>query len=722
MKSVAIVGGGPGGLFTAQILADKCGNLCKATIFEASDRLGGKLITRSFKTAPILYEAGVAEFYDYSQFSTDPIRELIERLGLLTVPMAGNAVIIGDKILNTDKDISKKLGPETLAAIDKFHELCEEQLSAEDYYESYWRDENKHAWSNTTFAEVLDTVQDETARRYLETAVHTDVAAPPHLTNAMNGAKNVLMDNDEYLRLYSIVGGNERLVQRLAETTSAEIVKNSLVTKVAKKGERYRIYFRQDGKTSHRDFDYIVMALPNSWLQAIDFEGRKLRMALDAHLAHYDRPAHYLRVTGLFKEPFWRDKVDGSYFMQDVFGGACLYDEGSRHPSRKFGSLAWLIAGTEAMAMANLDDETIIKRVLDSLPKPLAHGRDMLIEAHVHRWLATVNAIPGGNPGHELIQRHRPEPTEHPGLFTVGDYIFDSTVNAAYDSADFATDIIMTELRAAKYGIAEDDLVPSADNDDALGAGYHDEYAADKTYEDSYAEYFDEHYTADLIKTIWGQKPPYKLLDVGSATGITIELFDRIGVEAWGIENSAHIHARTAEKWKHRNILGDVRSMPFEDNSFDYVYDTCLCYLPDEDLDKAISELFRVVRKGVFFGSITSDMTKEVIEYHELFWGIQSLMTTWQWSERFMKNGFRMAINDPKVLKKVWKSECQANEGDYHWYPDAKTMRMCFFSKPADAMAIAKVADKSASKSVVRSAAKSISRPQGKLSGKLVGK
>jgi SAM-dependent methyltransferase len=122
--------------------------------------------------------------------------------------------------------------------------------------------------------------------------------------------------------------------------------------------------------------------------------------------------------------------------------------------------------------------------------------------------------------------------------------------------------------------------------------------------------------------------------------------------------------------------------MPFEDNAFDYVYDTCLCYLPDEDLDKAISELFRVVRKGVFFGGITSDMTKEVIEYHELFRGVQSLMTTWQWSERFMKNGFRMAINDPKVLKKAWKIECQSNEGDYPWYPDAKTMRMCFYTKP----------------------------------------
>lgn len=683
MKRVAIVGGGPGGLFTAQILADKCGDLCQATIFEASDRLGGKLVTRTFKSAPmVLYEAGVAELYDYSQFGSDPVRELAERLGLLTVPMSGDTVILGDKILNTDGDIRRKLGAETLSAIDAFHDMCEREISAEDYYESYWRDENRHPWSTKTFGDILDTIPDETARRYIATAVHTDVAAPPHLTNAMNGAKNVLMDHDEYLRLYSIVGGNERLVQRLAETTAAEVIKNAPVSRVAKEGERYRLWYRHDGKTAHRDFDYVVFALPNTWLQNIDFDGRKLRTALDAHLAHYDHPAHYLRVSCLFKEPFWRSKIKGSYFMQDVFGGACLYDEASRHPGKKYGSLGWLIAGTAALAMTNLSDQQIIDRVIDSLPKPLAEGRDLLLEGYVQRWVGTVNALPGGNPGHDLLQRHRPEPSEHSGLLTVGDYIFDSTVNATYDSADFATDLIMTELRDQKYRPDGDELAPSAANAHALGADYHDAYANDKTYEESYAEYFDERYNADLIKVIWGDKAPYKLLDVGSATGITIELFDRIGIECWGIENSAHIHARTLEKWKHRNFLGDVRNLPFEDNAFDYVYDTCLCYLPDEDLDQAISELFRVVRKGVFFGGITSDMTKEVIEYHELFDGVQSLMTAWQWSERFMKNGFRMAINDPKVLKKVWRIECQSNEGDYPWYPDAKTMRMCFYSKP----------------------------------------
>ena len=54
----------------------------RITIFEASGRLGGKVLTPSFTAAPVRYEAGAAEFYDYSPVGADPLRELVSALGL----------------------------------------------------------------------------------------------------------------------------------------------------------------------------------------------------------------------------------------------------------------------------------------------------------------------------------------------------------------------------------------------------------------------------------------------------------------------------------------------------------------------------------------------------------------------------------------------------------------------------------------------------------------
>ena len=166
------------------------------------------------------------------------------------------------------------------------------------------------------------------------------------------------------------------------------------------------------------------------------------------------------------------------------------------------------------------------------------------------------------------------------------------------------------------------------------------------------------------------------------ANGLTLQRFARKKVDAWGIEYSPYIYARTPAAWRARNIYGDVRKLPFDDGFFDFVYETCLCYLPEADLDTAIAELFRVCRVGVFFGSITTDMTKEVIEAYELFEGVQTFSTLWEWSERFVRNGFRVATADFRVLQRAWKIEVEVNEGDFAWYPDMESMRYCFYVMP----------------------------------------
>src|SRR5882762_9586314 len=122
MMRIAIVGGGPGGLLTSYLLKEYCAGLCELTLFEAGPRLGGKVVTEQFKAAPVPYEAGVAELYDYSHFGPDPVKQLIKKLGLTTVRMNGPTVILGDVILRNNRDIRRHFGTKTLEALQAFHQ------------------------------------------------------------------------------------------------------------------------------------------------------------------------------------------------------------------------------------------------------------------------------------------------------------------------------------------------------------------------------------------------------------------------------------------------------------------------------------------------------------------------------------------------------------------------------------------------------------------------
>ena len=682
MKRIGIVGGGPGGLFTAYLLQELLGSAAEITVFEASARLGGKVLTQKFSKTGSLFEAGVAELYDYSHYGPDPLKLLVEKLGLKTLPMAGPAVILGDTVIADAGDIEQRLGGRSAAAVDTFYRECEKLCSPADYFDDRCQDDNNHPWANLSLNEILDRIPDEAARRYVETAIHSDVATEPHLTSALNGLKNVLMEDPRYMSVYAIAGGIERLIESLREKLTARLCLNTSVVTVARDNAGYRLAVGTPDELEWHSFDIVVIALPDYWLSRLCWQEPDLGHTIQKHIAHYDRPAHYLRITGLFEQPFWRSSVAGSYFMQDAFGGCCLYDESARYPDANgHGVLSWLLAGSTALTLSNLPDERLIAMALQSLPAPLAAGRNLFIEGRVHRWVGTINGLPGGNPVHENIRRHQPSLANDPGLFLVGDYLFDSTLNGVIDSADFVARTILTNVTRENYlaTLSNDSVAPVMN---AVPDDYFDEYASDASYSQTFEEYFCEDWTCDLIEAVWGRKPPYKLLDCGSANGLTLEAFARKNVEAWGIENNRYIHAQTPANWLSRNLAGDVCELPFPDGSFDFVYETCLCYLPPERIDRAIQELFRVCRIGVYCGSISTDMTKELIDEEDLLYGVRTFGTMLEWAEHYQRNGFRLAIGDPEVLERVWQIELESNAGYHTWYPDPETMRYCFFSKP----------------------------------------
>jgi FAD dependent oxidoreductase len=187
---VAIVGGGPGGLSSAWSLA---GNSIKITILETR-------VTGSFAGAG-LYEAGVAEIYDYSALGPDPLRELIEQdLHLQIKHIRGGGCILDGNVLARADTLADSYGTGTRDIAKAFRVQCASLLSPQDFYKSVREADNSHPWVNRTVEKFLATeIEDEVARRYIRVMSHSDVAAPPHLTNGLNFLKNVLIDVDGYL-------------------------------------------------------------------------------------------------------------------------------------------------------------------------------------------------------------------------------------------------------------------------------------------------------------------------------------------------------------------------------------------------------------------------------------------------------------------------------------------------------------------------------------------
>jgi SAM-dependent methyltransferase len=107
-----------------------------------------------------------------------------------------------------------------------------------------------------------------------------------------------------------------------------------------------------------------------------------------------------------------------------------------------------------------------------------------------------------------------------------------------------------------------------------------------------------------------------KILDCGAGGPLPpLALFHQHGFDAWGIDISAEQLRRAQAFCNERGLdvhlqRGDMRQIPFEDGTFDFVYEQyALCHLTHRDTAAAIGEMRRVLKPGglCFLGVISRE-------------------------------------------------------------------------------------------------------------------
>jgi len=115
---------------------------------------------------------------------------------------------------------------------------------------------------------------------------------------------------------------------------------------------------------------------------------------------------------------------------------------------------------------------------------------------------------------------------------------------------------------------------------------------------------------------------PGKILDCGAGGPVPpLALFQAAGFEAWGIDTSGP-QLELAEQFGRRQGIelhlrrGDMRQIPFEDGTFDCVYEHySMCHLNKPDTALAVREMHRVLKpQGLaFLGFISTDCWPKAI-------------------------------------------------------------------------------------------------------------
>jgi oxygen-dependent protoporphyrinogen oxidase len=222
-------------------------------------------------------------------------------------------------------------------------------------------------------------------------------------------------------RMFSFADGMEELPLALARALGDAVWPRTDVRCVRRTPEGWELVVARGGDVRAEAFAAVIAALPADPLAALVFEGVPRPRGL-AGLAEIEHPpvvsvftgharadvAHPLDGFGVLVPEVERGKILGTLFSSSLFPG--------RAPAGHVG-LTTFVGGTRQPELAQLDDDALLRVVLDELGRLLGvHGRPACV--HLRRW---PRAIPQYTLHHgRHLDAMAAFEAEAPGLFLGG--------------------------------------------------------------------------------------------------------------------------------------------------------------------------------------------------------------------------------------------------------------------------------------------------------------
>src|SRR5215217_5487736 len=334
-RSIIVVGAGLAGLTAAAELQN---DGARVTVFEAQDRVGGRVLTMRDAFADAQHAEGGADFIDEEH---EAIKQMAAeyRLKLRPILKQGFAFV---PYHAPPRSSQRPFSGEVLwrKLSDKLCPLVQAYRRVEERWDSAVAE----SLASRSVAQWLDDQKADRKLRAMVRGLRGFFLADPEELSLLALVDQLASDVPGQEPMYRIEGGNDRLPDALAVKLGEALHRKAIVRAVRHDDASVRLTVETaTGRSMEVKADYVILAVPTTTLRAIH-----IRPILPSQQAKAIAALKYGRVTKTllqFDRPFWRRKGRPRAIGTDAPTGA-LWDA-NEEQAGAMGILA-LMAGGQA--------------------------------------------------------------------------------------------------------------------------------------------------------------------------------------------------------------------------------------------------------------------------------------------------------------------------------------------------------------------------------------